>query len=127
MRHILLALLISLGAFPSMAGPMTPAARAEVDGLLARLEASGCEFQRNGTWHKGADARSHLAVKLKYLEERDAVNSAEQFIERAASRSSLTGQAYLVRCANSAPVSSSSWLLSQLQRIRDNPATRSRP
>ena len=82
-----------------------PAARAEIDGLLSRLETSSCEFNRNGTWHSATEAKSHLLVKLKYLEDRGAVDSAEQFIELAASKSSMSGQPYLVRCANSAPVS----------------------
>jgi hypothetical protein len=80
-----------------IAAPLSAAVRAEIDGLLSRLELSGCEFNRNGTWHTAGDAKSHLLRKLKYLEDSGAVQSAEQFIELAASTSSTTGQPYLVR------------------------------
>jgi hypothetical protein len=100
------------------AAPLTPAARTEIDALMTKLETSGCEFNRNGSWYSGADAKPHLLRKLKYLEDRGAVQTAEQFIELAASSSSMSGQAYLVRCSNAAPVTSATWLLSQLQAMR---------
>jgi uncharacterized protein DUF5329 len=101
-----------------IAAPLSPAARMEIDGLMSRLEASGCEFGRNGAWHTGTDAKSHLLRKLAYLEERGSVQSAEQFIALAASSSNTTGQPYLVKCGNGAPVQSGTWLLSQLQAMR---------
>jgi len=85
---------------------------------MSRLEVSGCEFNRNGSWYTGAEAKSHLLGKLKYLEDRGAVQTAEQFIELAASSSSMSGQPYLVRCGGGAPVKSGTWLLSQLQAMR---------
>jgi hypothetical protein len=85
---------------------------------MSRLEASGCEFNRNGTWHTATDAKSHLLLKLKYLEDRGAVQTTEQFIELAASSSSTTGQPYLVKCGSSAAVPSAEWLQSQLQVLR---------
>ena len=118
MLRPLLFLLTCIVIAAATAAPLSPAARAEIDGLMSRLEASGCEFNRNGTWHTAAEAKSHLLRKLKYLEDRGLVQSAEQFIERAASTSSTTGQPYLVKCGNRAPVQSGTWLLSQLQAMR---------
>jgi hypothetical protein len=112
---LLLAALVAIGAH---AAPLDPAARAEIDALLARLDASGCTFNRNGTWYPAADVKPHLLRKLKYLEDRGAVQSTEQFIERAASTSSMSGQPYLVQCGSAAPVSSSAWMLAQLQTLR---------
>ena len=77
--------------------------------------------------YSATDAKSHLLVKLRYLEDRGMVDSAEQFIELAASKSSMSGQPYQVRCANAAPVPSSTWLLSQLQRIRATPGAKGAP
>ena len=85
---------------------------------MNRLESSGCEVDRNGTRYPAADARSHLMTKLKYLEDRGAVQTAEEFIERAASKSSVSGQPYLIRCGNLPPVESSVWLSTQLQAMR---------
>ncbi len=92
MRRLLLALLTGLLATAAIAAPLASAVKTEIDSLLGRLEASGCEFNRNGTWYSAAEAKSHLLGKLKYLEERGLVQTTEQFIERAASGSSISGQ-----------------------------------
>lgn len=116
----LFALLLSLSAVAT-AAPLPPAARAEVDALLNRLQSSGCEFNRNGSWHAGADAKAHLLKKLDYLEGKNLVKTAEQFIEKGASASSVSGKPYLVRCAGKAPVESAAWLTAELQRVRAAP------
>lgn len=92
--------------------------RAKVDLLLDRLQASGCEFNRNGSWYSGAEARGHLLRKLEYLEDKTTVQSTEQFIELAATKSSISGKPYLVRCGSAAPVESRAWLIGQLAIIR---------
>jgi len=127
MRRLLLVLLTSAFAATVIAAPLPPAARAEIDGLLSRLEVSACQFNRNGTWYPATEAKSHLLRKLKYLEDRGLVQSAEQFIERTASSSSTTNRPYLVRCGNGAPVQSGTWLLSQLQGMRSPGRTGSTP
>jgi hypothetical protein len=127
MRRLLVLFMTSCAVAACFAAPLPPATRAEIEGLLARLETSRCEFQRNGTWHSATDAKSHLLVKLRYLEDRGMVDSAEQFIELAASKSSMSGQPYQVRCAHAAPVPSSTWLLSQLQRIRATAGAKGAP
>jgi hypothetical protein len=91
---LLLALPLALLLQAAGAAPLPAAARAEIDALLARLQASGCEFNRNGSWHAGADARAHLLKKLDVMASRGLVASAEQFIERGAASSSMSGQPY---------------------------------
>lgn len=105
-------------ALAARAAPLPNAARAEVDALLTRLQSSGCEFNRNGSWYGGAEARAHLLKKLDYLEGKAMVATAEQFIERGASGSSMSGKPYLVRCAGKAPVESAQWLRAELQAVR---------
>ncbi len=102
----------------AQATSLPPAAKIEIDGLLSRLAASGCQFKRNGSWHDAEEARAHLRRKLDYLEGRGMVASAEQFIERAATRSSVSGQAYLVKCGTNPAVPSGEWLYSQLHTLR---------
>lgn len=117
--RLALVLLLPLTAFvPATAAPLPQAARAEVDALLTRLQASGCEFNRNGSWYAGAEARAHLLKKLEYLEGKDMVSTADQFIERGAATSSMSGKPYLVRCAGKAPVESAAWLKAELQQVR---------
>lgn len=113
-----IVLLAWLCAATAIAAPPAPQVRAEITDLLARLEASGCEVQRNGTWHSAADARAHLLNKLAYIEGKTTLQSTEQFIDLAASKSSMSGKRYMVRCAGGTPVQSRSWMLAQLQALR---------
>lgn len=115
---LLCTLLAAQAAQAAQAAPLPPTARAEVDVLLTRLQSSGCEFNRNGSWYAGGEAKAHLLKKLDYLEGKDLVGSAEQFIERGASASSMSGKPYLVRCAGKAPVESAQWLKAELQQVR---------
>lgn len=90
----------------------------EVNFLLGYLEGSDCEFYRNGTWHDSKTAQAHLRDKYKYLVARDLINSTEDFIAKAATESSLSGQQYKVRCHGGAPVASQQWLRDELARFR---------
>ena len=111
--------LLALSASPGlMAGPLAASQRSEISALMATLQSSACEFNRNDTWHNAAEAKTHLMRKLDYLEGKSAVQSTEQFIELAATKSSLSGQAYQVKCGNAAAVESKSWLTAQLKQIR---------
>lgn len=100
------------------ADPLPPAAKAEVTALLGKLTASSCEFNRNGDWFSAAEAKSHLERKLSYLEDKHLVKTAEQFIDLGASRSSMSGKPYLVRCGGAAPVESKTWLTRELAAVR---------
>ena len=113
----LVALLFS--ALQLHAAALSTDARGEIDSLLSRLGNSGCQFKRNGSWHTAAEAQAHLRRKLDYLVDRDAVASAEQFIERAATKSSKSGKAYQMQCGKGASVASGEWLRLQLHAIRD--------
>lgn len=93
-------------------------ARSEIAALIAALGTSGCEFQRNGTWYDAVTARAHLQRKYDYLRKRDLAPTAERFIERAASRSSISGQPYRVRCPGRAEQPSADWFLQRLRAIR---------
>jgi hypothetical protein len=100
------------------AAPPTAVARAEIDALLAALGDSGCRFERNGQWHDAAEARAHLQRKLDHLLRRGAIATAEDFIEHGASRSSISGEVYQVKCGDAAPVASGQWLSGRLAEQR---------
>lgn len=103
---------------PACAATLTPASKSEINALLMVLKASGCQFSRNSTWYSSRDAQAHLARKLDYLVNKNAVASSEQFIERAATKSSVTGQTYAVRCGKDSLVPSSVWLTRELNILR---------
>lgn len=117
-HHLLLTLSLLTLSAAALAEPLPPAARAEVTAVLNRLEASGCEFNRNDRWYSGAQARAHLQRKLDHVESKAVVKTAEGFIYLAASQSSVTGVAYQVRCSGQAPEASAAWLLKQLAELR---------
>ncbi|MDT8998987.1 DUF5329 domain-containing protein [Paucibacter sp. APW11] len=116
------ASLLALAHGLLQAAPVAPSVRAEIDGLMAAMQASNCQFNRNGSWYEAAEAKAHLLRKLEYLEGKDMVKTTEQFIERAASTSSSSGKPYLVRCGGAAAQASQPWLSAQLQLLRAKPA-----
>ncbi|GAA5072217.1 DUF5329 domain-containing protein [Lysobacter panacisoli] len=101
----------------AQAAPPAKAQR-EIEQLIVALGTSGCEFQRNGRWYPADEAQAHLRRKYDYLVKRDLVASAEQFIEGAGTRSSMSGKAYAVRCPGKSPMSSAAWLGARLSAIR---------
>jgi hypothetical protein len=101
----------------------SPVAEREIDALLAALQASPCRFQRNGSWYPAAEARAHLQRKYDYLRKRDLAASAEQFIERGASRSSSSGKAYRVACPGQPEQDAANWFAQQLAALRRHAAS----
>jgi len=116
-RLIGLALLLSAAA-PAHAAELSSSAQKEIDALLNRLGTSKCQFYRNGSWHGGVEARDHLQMKLEYLVEKGLITDSEEFIEKAGTESSLSGQPYKVRCPNQQDQPSAVWLRSELRTIR---------
>jgi hypothetical protein len=107
-----------LACASAAADPAPPAVRAEIEALLVRLQAPGCQFYRNGAWHSGAEAQAHLRRKLEYLEGKNLVKTTEDFINLAASASSMSGEPYLVRCGALPSIESKAWLQQQLGEMR---------
>lgn len=122
-RRLLATMTLSMGlswATPGRAA-LPRSVQREVDALLSSVEASGCSFLRNGSWHDSKAAVVHLRDKYDYLVARDLIATTEDFIERAATKSSLSGQPYEVKCGSSAAVTSSSWLYAKLAFLRSPP------
>ncbi|MGE5774493.1 MAG: DUF5329 domain-containing protein [Hyphomicrobiales bacterium] len=90
----------------------------EVSFLLGYVEGSGCAFYRNGSWHDARTAQAHLRDKYNYLAARNLIATTEDFIDRAATESSLSGRPYEVRCNGGAVVTSNQWLRDELARYR---------
>mgnify|MGYP000479412911 CR=1 FL=1 len=92
-------------------------AEAEIQHLLDHLSQSGCTFYRNGVWYDAERAREHLEMKYRHLRDRGRIRTAEDFIVRAATESSLSGEAYRVRCGETV-ATSAEWLTSELKFLR---------
>ena len=112
-----LAMLGLAGTSAASAAPAT-SVQIEVSFLLGYVEGSGCDFQRNGSWYGSPAAQEHLRAKYDYLAARDLIQTTEQFIDKAATESSLSGQPYRVRCHGGPLMTSQQWLLDELARLR---------
>ncbi|VXC53108.1 DUF5329 domain-containing protein [Pseudomonas sp. 8O] len=93
-------------------------AQAEITQLLDFVGHSPCGFLRNGKRYPASEARAHLQSKVDYLLNKNMVKNAEDFIELAGSKSSLSGKPYEVSCADGKQTSKS-WLQAELERIRN--------
>lgn len=118
MKRRLLILLLGLSPTFALAAELTPPAKREIAHLLSYLQQSGCDFNRNGSWHATEEAVGHIQKKYEYLLKKNLVSSAEDFIDRAASESSMSGKPYLVRCGAHSPASSATWFKAELTRYR---------
>ena len=114
---LLCVTLLTAGASSWAAAPST-AAQTEIEHLLAFVANSGCQFNRNGTWYPAREASTHLAKKERYLEDRGQIASPEDFIAKAATKSSMTGKPYTVRCGSEPAIASDEWLMAELRRFR---------
>lgn len=104
------------GAFAAEPSAVT---RDEIEHLLTYLEQSVCEFFRNGEWYGAAKAKDHLNEKYSYLLKKNLIGEAQDFIRLAASKSSVSGKPYQVRCHGSKPIASEIWLSEELSRYRE--------
>ena len=117
---VILLCVLSLASTLAFAAP-SPMAKKEIGQLMDALSGSDCQFQRNGSWYGAAEARAHLQRKYDYLLKKDKVDTAEQFIQRAASESSMSGRAYRVKCQGREQ-EASAWFGGQLQKLRQTAA-----
>jgi hypothetical protein len=89
---------------------------AEVNHLLAFINNSGCIIKRNGTKHPAFKGVEHIRNKYNYF--RDEINNTEDFIKYSATKSTLTGNYYLVSCSGRKFIKTRDWLLTELNNFR---------
>lgn len=87
----------------------------EIEHLLTSIGKSNCTFIRNGKEYTSTDAEEHL--RMKYRKGKNWVENADQFIERIATKSTLSGDPYYIRCSESKQ-SVSNWLSEILEKYR---------
>jgi len=96
----------------------TPAAKAEIEYLLSAVASSDCRFYRNGTWYDAKSAAAHLRGKYDTLAARGLIGDTADFIDRAATKSSMSGRDYVIKCEGIAEMSSRQWLTDVLVSYR---------
>ena len=101
--------------------PSLSSTQQEINHLLQFVQETPCQYERNGSIHTGQEAVEHITKKYRYFE--DDTETAEDFIELSATKSTLSGRHYQVHCPNQASQTSKHWLLAELTKFR---STRSR-
>jgi len=82
--------------------------------LISSVETlEGARFIRNGSEYDGQSAANHLRRKLRAAG--DKVRTAEDFIELCASRSSMTGEPYLIRLPGGSTVKAEAFFRERLR------------
>lgn len=83
--------------------------------LLETVARSQAVFIRNGREYPASRAVEHLKEKYNHI--RDRIQTAKQFIEHVASRSSLSGRPYRVRFPDGRVRKTSDWLAEELRNL----------
>jgi hypothetical protein len=76
-------------------------------------------FIRNGSEHSPSEAAEHL--KLKRKKAGSSIKTAREFIEKCATKSSMTGEAYSIKFADGRQRRSREVLTEELARIESTP------
>ncbi|MCL1979744.1 MAG: DUF5329 domain-containing protein [Proteobacteria bacterium] len=116
-----LAAIMSCGGHTGYGADLSAQSKVEIGYLLSFLKNSGCQFNRNEQWYGAAEAVAHIDVKYNYLLSKNMLSSAEDFIDKAATQSSMSGKPYLVQCGDEVPVPSGVWFREELEKYRLNP------
>ena len=88
----------------------------EIRYLIGSVGRDGCAFIRNNRKYSRRQAREHLRSKWR-LNER-LVESAEDFIEKIASRSVTSGQHYRIQCRREQHITAEEWFAKLLAKYR---------
>jgi hypothetical protein len=111
------------GDFATIDVSRVPAAQhVRMTRLLEHIERSDVRFIREGQEYDGRAAAAHLRKKLAAAGPR--INTADDFIEKIASRSSLTGEPYSVKLLDGTTIPAERWLkdeLSKLEKLKESP------
>ena len=100
-------------------GARADEAPAEIDYLLNTVGSSDCAFIRNGKRHNAQDAEAHL--RMKYRRGKRYAPTSEKFIERLASKSSLSNKPYYIECESEERMAFGQWLMQRLNEYRASP------
>jgi hypothetical protein len=115
-RTALLALLFGTAALLAQATPSASEQKL-IDGLILRVsQMSNVTFMRNGKPHGAAEAAKHMRAKYEHFKEE--LVTAEDFIDRCASRSEMTGKPYKVKLANGTEKEANAFLKGELRAMR---------
>ncbi|HEX6962719.1 MAG TPA: DUF5329 family protein [Lacipirellula sp.] len=93
-----------------------PSEAAQIRQLIAHIRSlEGAVFIRNGEEHTAVEAAEHLQRKWDFAG--DKIQTAEQFIDELASKSSTTGEDYLIRLNDGTEIAAGAYLRQQREKL----------
>ena len=90
----------------------------KIEALIQFVKKSDTLFIRGGVEYPSSKAADHLRMKWDYAGKR--IKTARQFIDRIASKSSMTGKPYYVKSKDGKQITSAEWLSQALKKIESN-------
>jgi hypothetical protein len=115
MKHFWILALVLFSS--SVAADVSPATQLEIEQLLNFIRNSSCIIDRNGKSHAAVKAISHIEKKYAYF--KDDIKTTEDFIELSATKSTMSGKYYMVRCGDDDQIRTREWLMQELQSLRE--------
>jgi len=111
----ILLVLLRIFSLELAAAPQSDS-RAVIEKLLKKVETSDCTFIRNGSNHTGKQAATHMRRKYEHF--KDKIKTPEDFIEKCASRSELSGKEYSVKLPEGKVMSCKKWMTEELKQLQ---------
>jgi hypothetical protein len=114
-RRFFFILITMLCALPFCAAETEPLSKT-VDYLIAQVEKSDLKFVRNGDEHTGKEAAQHM--RRKYDHFKKEIKTPEEFIEKCAAKSELSGKPYMVKKSDGTTLKCEDWMKTLLAEHR---------
>jgi hypothetical protein len=113
MKRILLTAFVILVLFSGALSAQDNIEKKKIEFLISSVEnLKGAKFIRNGSEHDGKEAAQHLRMKFQNAL---VVQTADDFIKLCASKSSITGKAYMIRLSDGKTIKSEEYFREKLK------------
>ncbi|MGB5426377.1 MAG: DUF5329 family protein [Gammaproteobacteria bacterium] len=113
---LLTLLVLLLTVTVSVAAQQSEDLDTTIQHLITYVRESDVTFERNISRHDSVEAAAHIEKKYQHF--RDEIDTPEQFIERCATASLVTGKQYLIIDSQGDETPAGEWLDTELARYR---------
>jgi len=114
MKRLLFIYIIAFSQ--AVVADVPPEQQPEVEHLLDFVRQSDCVLIRNGSEYSGKKGVSHIQKKYDYF--KDDITTTEAFIKYSATKSTMSGKYYTIRCPGKKEMRTQDWLLNELKNFR---------